>query len=71
MVYLQVRKTAVREVKVLRSLRHENIVQLLDVFRQNGKLFLVFEFVDRTGAALAGSDISFYDCNDMGQLQLF
>jgi cyclin-dependent kinase-like len=45
----QVRKTAVREVKVLRSVRHDNIVSLLDVFRQNGKLYLVFEYVERTG----------------------
>lgn len=45
----QVRKTAVREVKVLRALRHDNIVSLLDVFRQGGKLYLVFEYVERTG----------------------
>ncbi|GAB4815159.1 hypothetical protein N2152v2_002205 [Parachlorella kessleri] len=44
----QVRKTAVREVKVLRSVRHDNVVQLLDVFRQSGKLYLVFEYVQRT-----------------------
>ena len=34
---LQVRKTALREVKLLRSLHHPNIVSLLDVFRQVGK----------------------------------
>ena len=42
-----VRKTIVREVKVLRMLKHENIVQLKEAFRRQGKLYLVFEYVDR------------------------
>ena len=42
-----VRKTIVREVKVLRMLKHENIVQLREAFRRQGKLYLVFEYVDR------------------------
>ena len=33
-----VRKTTLREVKMLRSLRHENIVDLLEAFRRKGKL---------------------------------
>ena len=44
----QVRKTALREVRILKSLAHENIVALHEVFRRSGKLFLVFEYVDRT-----------------------
>lgn len=44
----QVRKTALREVRILRSLAHENIVTLHEVFRNSGKLYLVFEYVDRT-----------------------
>ena len=32
----------------LQTLRHENLVNLLEVFRRKKKLFLVFEFVDRT-----------------------
>eukprot|EP00727_Mastigamoeba_balamuthi_P004322 m51a1_g13888 putative cmgc cdkl protein kinase (331) ;mRNA; r:670355-671914 len=43
-----VRKTALREVRILKSLRHENIVNLIEVFRQGGKLYLVFEYVERT-----------------------
>eukprot|EP01079_Euglenida_sp_SAG-EU17-18_P001873 gene1873-2957_t len=43
-----VRKTAVREIRNLKQLKHENIVQLLDVFRKKGKLYLVFEYVERT-----------------------
>ena len=37
-----------REVKVLRSLEHDNIVRLLEVGRLQRKLFLVFEFVEGT-----------------------
>lgn len=33
---------------MLRSLRHENIVALLDVFRHQGRLCLAFDFVDAT-----------------------
>jgi cyclin-dependent kinase-like len=42
-----VRKTTIREVKVLRILKHENIVQLKEVFRRQGKLYLIFEYVER------------------------
>lgn len=42
-----VRKTTIREVKVLRMLKHENIVQLKEVFRRQGKLYLIFEYVER------------------------
>lgn len=44
----QVRKTALREVQLLQALRHAHIVSLLDVFRRGGRLYLVFEFVERT-----------------------
>lgn len=44
----QVKKTALREIKVLKALKHENIVSLLEVFRVKGKLYLVFEFVEKT-----------------------
>jgi len=44
----QVRKTALREIRILKQLRHENIVSLLEVFRLRGKLYLVFEYVERT-----------------------
>ncbi|TPX31432.1 hypothetical protein SmJEL517_g05237 [Synchytrium microbalum] len=44
----QIRKTALREVRMLKQLKHDNIVNLLEVFRRKGKLYLVFEHVDRT-----------------------
>jgi cyclin-dependent kinase-like len=44
----QVRKTALREVRVLKLLRDDNVVSLLEVFRRKRKLYLVFEFVERT-----------------------
>ncbi|KAJ8602353.1 hypothetical protein CTAYLR_004238 [Chrysophaeum taylorii] len=42
-----VRKTMVREVKILRMLKHPNIVNLKEAFRRKGKLYLVFEFVSK------------------------
>jgi cyclin-dependent kinase-like len=42
-----VRKTTLREVKILRLLRHRNVVSLLEAFRRKGKLFLVFEYVEK------------------------
>lgn len=42
-----VRKTAVREVKILRMLRQSNIVHLHEAFRRQGKLYLVFEFMPK------------------------
>ena len=32
----------------LQSLRHENLVNLIEVFRRKKRLYLVFEFVDNT-----------------------
>mmetsp|Transcript_47081 Transcript_47081/g.74308 ORF Transcript_47081/g.74308 Transcript_47081/m.74308 type:complete len:889 (+) Transcript_47081:97-2763(+) len=43
-----VKKTTLREVKILRLMRHENIVSLKEAFRRKGKLYLVFEFVERS-----------------------
>lgn len=42
-----VKKTTLREVKVLRLLRHPNIVSLKEAFRRKGKLYLVFEYVEK------------------------
>lgn len=39
--------TALREISVLRELEHPNIVRLRDCLQEEGKLFLVFEFVDK------------------------
>jgi len=38
--------TAIREIALLKSLSHENVVQLLAVFCSTSKLTLVFEFVE-------------------------
>merc|ERR1719230_375664 len=39
--------TAIREVAVLKSAEHPNIVRLLDVYCTLGKLHVVFEFIDQ------------------------
>lgn len=44
----QIRKIAVREVKMLKALKHGNLVCLRDVFRRKKKLHMVFEFIDHT-----------------------
>lgn len=43
-----VRKTSLREVRVLKQLHHLNVIPLLEVFRRDGKLFLVFEYLENT-----------------------
>lgn len=42
-----VKKIAFREIKILKSLRHENLVNLIEVFRRNRKIYLVFEYIDQ------------------------
>ena len=42
-----IRKTTIREVRILRMLQHDNIVSMYEAFRRKGKLYLVFEYVDK------------------------
>ena len=39
--------TALREISLLRELSHENIVDLKDCVQEDGRLYLVFEFLDK------------------------
>ena len=39
--------TALREISLLRELKHENVVELKDCVQEDGKLYLVFEFLDK------------------------
>ncbi|XP_040845357.1 cyclin-dependent kinase 3 isoform X3 [Ochotona curzoniae] len=39
--------TAIREISLLKELKHPNIVRLLDVVHNDKKLYLVFEFVSQ------------------------
>jgi cyclin-dependent kinase-like len=43
-----IRKIALREIRMLRQLKHPNLVNLLEVFKRNRKLHLVFEHCERT-----------------------
>ncbi len=43
-----VRKTMYREIKVLKDFRNANIVNLRQVFREKGKLYLIFDYIERT-----------------------
>lgn len=43
-----IRKTALREVKMLKVARHENIIRMKEAFRRKNKLHLVFEYMSKT-----------------------
>lgn len=43
-----IRKIALREIRMLKQLKHPNLVNLIEVFRRKKKLHLVFEFCDHT-----------------------
>jgi len=43
-----IRKIAMREIRMLKQLKHPNLVNLLEVFRRKRKLHLVFEYCDHT-----------------------
>jgi cyclin-dependent kinase-like len=42
-----VKKTTFREVKMLRMLKQENIVQLKEAFKRKNRLYLVFEYMEK------------------------
>ncbi|XP_046434819.1 cyclin-dependent kinase-like 4 isoform X2 [Neodiprion fabricii] len=43
-----IRKIALREIRLLKNLKHPNLVNLLEVFRRKRKLHLVFEYCEHT-----------------------
>ncbi|KAF4527212.1 hypothetical protein B566_EDAN006138 [Ephemera danica] len=43
-----IRKIALREIRMLKTLKHPNLVNLLEVFRRKRRLHLVFEFCEHT-----------------------
>ena len=43
-----IRKTSLREVKILKLLKHDHIVQQKEAFRRKEKLYLVFEYMDKS-----------------------
>ncbi|XP_071484636.1 cyclin-dependent kinase-like 1 [Diadema antillarum] len=43
-----IKKIALREIRMLKQLKHENLVNLKEVFRRKKKLHLVFEYCDYT-----------------------
>jgi len=42
-----VKKSMFRELKVLKILKHDNIVEFKEAFKKKGNLYLVFEYVER------------------------
>ncbi|CAM9770188.1 cyclin-dependent kinase-like 1 [Lampetra fluviatilis] len=45
---LVIRKIAIREIRMLKTLKHPNLVNLLEVFRRKRRIHLVFEFCENT-----------------------
>ncbi|XP_064090290.1 cyclin-dependent kinase-like 4 isoform X2 [Macrobrachium nipponense] len=43
-----IKKIALREIRMLKQLKHPNLINLIEVFRRKRKLHLVFEFCDHT-----------------------
>ncbi|XP_063626173.1 cyclin-dependent kinase-like 1 [Cydia splendana] len=43
-----VRKMALREIRMLKKLRHEHLVNMIEVFRRKRRFYLVFEYLDHT-----------------------
>ncbi|XP_018865235.3 cyclin-dependent kinase-like 1 isoform X1 [Gorilla gorilla gorilla] len=43
-----IKKIALREIRMLKQLKHPNLVNLLEVFRRKRRLHLVFEYCDHT-----------------------
>lgn len=43
-----IKKIAMREIRMLKQLKHQNLVNLIEVFRRKKRLHLVFEYVDYT-----------------------
>ena len=50
-----------REVKMLRLLKYKNIVELKEAFKRKGRLYLVFEYIEKNnkeaGPALVGLEL--------------
>ncbi|XP_076044863.1 cyclin-dependent kinase-like 4 isoform X2 [Oratosquilla oratoria] len=43
-----IKKIALREIRMLKQLKHPNLINLIEVFRRKRKLHLVFEYCDHT-----------------------
>ncbi|KAF7292455.1 Pkinase-domain-containing protein [Mycena chlorophos] len=56
--------TAMREIKLLQSLRHDNVVRLFEMMVSNGSVYMVFEYMehDLTGI-LSQTQFSFTDAH--------
>jgi hypothetical protein len=55
--------TTIREVGILRKLKHPNVVALLDVFYRSDQLTLVFEFLERDLKSFLDGHRRFLPCD--------
>lgn len=59
------KKTIMREVRMLRMLKYKNIVTLKEAFKRKGRLYLVFEYVEKNLLEVleensVGIDVSYF-----------
>ena len=57
-----IKKIALREIRMLKNLKHPNLVNLIEVFRRKRKLHLVFEYCERTVLNELEKHPKGYDC---------
>ena len=59
------KKTIMREVRMLRMLKYKNIVTLKEAFKRKGRLYLIFEYVEKNLLEVleensVGIDVSYF-----------
>ena len=60
-----------RELKVLKILKHENIVEFKEAFKRKNNLYLVFEYVEKTLLELLQESAKGLDSNLIKKIILF
>ena len=70
------KKTIMREVRMLRMLKYPNIVTLKEAFKRKGRLYLVFEYVEKNLLEVleensVGIDVSYSAKPDLASVSIF
>lgn len=59
------KKTTLREVKMLRNLKQENIVSLIECFKKSNRLYMVFEYIEKNLLEILEENSSGIDLQDV------
>lgn len=55
------------EIELLRMVQHDNVIKLIDTFKDDGGLYLVFDFIERTLSDEIYAEEYFY-CRDRAKI---